>query len=134
MSGNEQSTATKNASAESMWADAMNEQLTSENSAAVQTAAKEDVVINFSEDLNMVLDIPVKMTVELGRTKMTIKELLRLSQGSIVSLEGLAGEPLDILINGYLIAQGEVVVVSDKFGIRITDIITPSERMYRLNR
>ncbi|MGP3590956.1 flagellar motor switch protein FliN [Vagococcus sp. WN89Y] len=134
MSGNEQSTATKNASAESMWADAMNEQLTSENSAAAQTAAKEDVVINFSEDLNMVLDIPVKMTVELGRTKMTIKELLRLSQGSIVSLEGLAGEPLDILINGYLIAQGEVVVVSDKFGIRITDIITPSERMYRLNR
>jgi len=127
MSSNEQS-------AESLWADAMNEQMTSENSAATQTAAKDDVVVNFSEDLNMVLDIPVKMTVELGRTKMTIKELLRLSQGSIVSLEGLAGEPLDILINGYLIAQGEVVVVSDKFGIRITDIITPSERMYRLNR
>ena len=74
------------------------------------------------------------MTVELGRTKMTIKELLNLSQGSIVSLEGLAGEPLDILINGYLIAQGEVVVISDKFGVRITDIITPSERIHRLSR
>lgn len=88
----------------------------------------------FSDELNLVLDIPVKMTVELGRTKMTIKELLGLSQGSVVSLDGLAGEPLEILINGYLIAQGEVVVVSDKFGIRITDIITPSERMHRLSR
>ena len=65
---------------------------------------------------------------------MTIKELLRLTQGSVVALGGLAGEPLDILINGYLIAQGEVVVVSDKYGVRITDIITPSERMRRLSR
>lgn len=89
---------------------------------------------HISDELNLILDIPVKMTVELGRTKMTIKELLRLSQGSVVALDGLAGEPLDILINGYLIAQGEVVVVSDKFGIRITDIITPSERMHRLSR
>jgi len=111
----------------------MSEQLSSENSAEVLSQA-EDVMVNLSEDLNLVLDIPVKMTVELGRTKMTIKELLRLSPGSIVSLDGLAGEPLDILINGYLIAQGEVVVVSDKFGIRITDIITPSERMHRLSR
>ena len=65
---------------------------------------------------------------------MTIKELLRLSLGSVVALDGLDGEPLDILINGYLIAQGEVVVVADKFGVRITDIITPSERMRRLSR
>jgi flagellar motor switch protein FliN/FliY len=65
---------------------------------------------------------------------MTIKELLRLAQGSVVALDGLAGEPLDILINGYLIAQGEVVVVNDKYGVRITDIITPSERMRRLSR
>ncbi|WP_172841814.1 FliM/FliN family flagellar motor switch protein, partial [Escherichia coli] len=64
----------------------------------------------------------------------TIKELLRLTQGSVVALDGLAGEPLDILINGYLIAQGEVVVVADKYGVRITDIITPSERMRRLSR
>ena len=63
-----------------------------------------------------------------------IKELLRLTQGSVVALDGLAGEPLDILINGYLIAQGEVVVVADKYGVRITDIITPSERMRRLSR
>ena len=111
------------------WGDAMSEQQAADNS-----STKEAQVTNFSEDLNLILDIPVKMTVELGRTKMTIKELLRLSQGSVVSLEGLAGEPLDILINGYLIAQGEVVVVSDKFGVRITDIITPSERMYRLSR
>jgi flagellar motor switch protein FliN/FliY len=116
-------------SIDDLWGDAMSEQQAADNS-----SIKEAQVTNFSEDLNLILDIPVKMTVELGRTKMTIKELLRLSQGSVVSLEGLAGEPLDILINGYLIAQGEVVVVSDKFGVRITDIITPSERMYRLSR
>ncbi|MEQ4585613.1 MAG: flagellar motor switch protein FliN, partial [Pantoea agglomerans] len=86
------------------------------------------------QDIDLIMDIPVKLTVELGRTKMTIKELLRLAQGSVVALDGLAGEPLDILINGYLIAQGEVVVVNDKYGVRITDIITPSERMRRLSR
>ncbi len=110
-----------------LWGEAMSEQNAegiTQNMSAPQ----------FSEELNLILDIPVKMTVELGRTKMTIKELLRLSQGSVVSLDGLAGEPLDILINGYLIAQGEVVVVSDKFGVRITDIIIPSERMHRLSR
>ncbi|MEN1298860.1 FliM/FliN family flagellar motor switch protein, partial [Pseudomonas aeruginosa] len=69
-----------------------------------------------------------------GLTRMTIKELLRLTQGSVVALDGLAGVPLDFLINGYLIAQGEVVVVADKYGVRITDIITPSERMRRLSR
>lgn len=85
-------------------------------------------------DLEMVMDIPVKLTVELGRTRITIKQLLELAQGSVVELEGLAGEPMDILINGYLIAQGEVVVVDDKYGIRITEIITPSERVQKLNR
>ncbi len=79
-------------------------------------------------------DIPVKLTVELGRTKLTIKQLLELAQGSVIELEGLAGEPMDILINGYLIAQGEVVVIEDKYGIRITEIITPSERIHKLNR
>lgn len=116
-------------SIDDLWGDAMSEQ-----SAAECKPQKDVVVTNFSEELDLILDIPVKLTVELGRTKMTIKELLRLSQGSVVSLEGLAGEPLDILINGYLIAQGEVVVVSDKYGVRITDIITPSERMHRLSR
>lgn len=90
--------------------------------------------LNQLSDINLIMDIPVRLSVELGRTKMTIKKLLSLSQGSVVSLDGLAGEPLDILINGYLIAQGEVVVVSDNYGIRITDIITPSERMRRLSR
>lgn len=117
-----------------LWGAAMNEQLAAESSQSAAAAVSEAPVAALSEDLNLVLDIPVNMTVELGRTRMTIKELLRLNQGSVVPLEGLAGEPLDILINGYLIAQGEVVVVSDKFGVRITDIITPSERMQRLSR
>lgn len=85
-------------------------------------------------DIDMILDIPVQLTAELGRTRITIKHLLQLAQGSVVELDGLAGEPMDVLINGYLIAQGEVVVVNDKFGIRLTDIITPSERIHKLNR
>ena len=85
-------------------------------------------------DLNMILDIPVKLTVELGRTRIPIKNILQLAQGSVVELDALAGEPMDVLVNGYLIAQGEVVVVNEKFGIRLTDIITPSERMRRLSR
>ncbi|HAT23904.1 MAG: flagellar motor switch protein FliN [Pantoea sp.] len=123
-------------SADDLWAEAMNEQ-------AVSSAPQADDVFKTFEtsaaagslqDIDLIMDIPVKLTVELGRTKMTIKELLRLTQGSVVALDGLAGEPLDILINGYLIAQGEVVVVNDKYGVRITDIITPSERMRRLSR
>ncbi len=85
-------------------------------------------------DIDMVLDIPVQLTVELGRTRMPIKNILQLAQGSVVELDGLAGEPMNVLVNGCLIAQGEVVVVNDKFGIRLTDIITPSERIRRLNK
>ncbi len=85
-------------------------------------------------DIQMVLDIPVQLSVELGRTKVPIKYILQLAQGSIVELDALAGEPMDVLINGYLIAQGEVVVVNEKFGIRLTDIVTPSERMRRVSR
>ncbi len=85
-------------------------------------------------NLDMILDIPVNLTVELGRTKIAIRSLLQLAQGSVVELEGLAGEPMDVLVNGCLIAQGEVVVVNDKFGIRLTDIIAPSERLRRLHR
>ncbi|WP_241301239.1 flagellar motor switch protein FliN [Burkholderia cenocepacia] len=85
-------------------------------------------------DIEMILDIPVKMTVELGRTKIAIRNLLQLAQGSVVELDGMAGEPMDVLVNGCLIAQGEVVVVNDKFGIRLTDIITPAERIRKLNR
>ena len=85
-------------------------------------------------DINMILDIPVQLTVELGRTRIPIKHILQLAQGSVVELDALAGEPMDVLVNGYLIAQGEVVVVNDKFGIRLTDIVTPSERLRRLSR
>jgi flagellar motor switch protein FliN len=85
-------------------------------------------------DIQMVMDIPVQLSVELGRTKVPIKYILQLAQGSIVELDALAGEPMDVLVNGYLIAQGEVVVVNEKFGIRLTDIVTPSERMRRVSR
>ena len=88
----------------------------------------------FHNDIEMILDIPVQLTVELGRTKVPIKNLLQLAQGSVVELDGLAGEPMDVLVNGTLIAQGEVVVVNDKFGIRLTDIITPAERIRRLHK
>jgi flagellar motor switch protein FliN len=84
--------------------------------------------------LDMVLDIPVNLTVEMGRAKMVIRNLLQLTQGSIVELDGMAGEPMSIMVNGTLIAQGEVVVVNEKFGIRVTDIITPEERLRRLRR
>ncbi len=122
-------------SPDDLWAEAMKEQ--NQTSAAAEGGIKSLDVSNTaagSQDIDLIMDIPVKLTVELGRTKMTIKELLRLTQGSVVALDGLAGEPLDILINGYLIAQGEVVVVADKYGVRITDIITPSDRMRRLSR
>ncbi|MDD0840095.1 flagellar motor switch protein FliN [Curvibacter sp. HBC61] len=85
-------------------------------------------------DINMVLDIPVQLSVELGRTKVPIKYILQLAQGSVVELDALAGEPMDVLVNGYLIAQGEVVVVNDKFGIRLTDVVTPSERLRRVSK
>jgi len=85
------------------------------------------------QDIDMILDIPVQLTVELGRTRIPIKHILQLAQGSVIELDALAGEPMDVLVNGCLIAQGEVVVVNDKFGIRLTDIVTPSERVRRLN-
>ncbi len=85
-------------------------------------------------DIDFILDIPVQLTVELGRTKIAIRNLLQLAQGSVVELDGMAGEPMDVLVNGCLIAQGEVVVVNDKFGIRLTDIVTPSERIRKLNK
>jgi flagellar motor switch protein FliN/FliY len=85
-------------------------------------------------DIDFILDIPVQLTVELGRTKIAIKDLLQLVQGSVVELNGMAGAPMDVLINGTIVAQGEVVVVNEKFGIRVTDIITPTERILKLKR
>lgn len=131
---------TTTASAEDDWGAALAEQTAADSAPA--EAAKPHVFEKFGSggtptsqnDLDMILDIPVNLTVELGRTKMPIKNLLQLAQGSVVELAGMAGEPLDVLINGFLIAQGEVVVVNDKLGIRLTDIITPAERLRRLNR
>ena len=124
------------------WAAAMSEQAVAES--IPQSAAQPaDIFPSFGgtgtgggmmNELDMILDIPVQITVELGRTKITIKNLLQLAHGSVVELEAMAGEPMDVLVNGTLIAQGEVVVVNDKFGIRLTDIITPSERMRKINR
>ena len=93
-----------------------------------------DGAVNAGNDINMILDIPVQLTVELGRTRIPIKHILQLAQGSVVELEAMAGEPMDVLVNGYLIAQGEVVVVNDKFGIRLTDVVTPSERLRRVSK
>ena len=112
----------------------MNSAIESVAQASFTNFAPTGVQTGAGNDLNMILDIPVQLTVELGRTKIPIKHILQLAQGSVVELEALAGEPMDVLVNGYLIAQGEVVVVNDKFGIRLTDIVTPSERMRRLSR
>ncbi|QBE64839.1 flagellar motor switch protein FliN [Pseudoduganella lutea] len=125
------------------WGAAIAEQAKAEAEALQKEAATAAVFKDFSKgatktethnDIDFILDIPVQLTVELGRTKIAIKNLLQLAQGSVVELDGLAGEPMDVLVNGCLIAQGEVVVVNDKFGIRLTDIITPSERIRKLNK
>ncbi len=125
------------------WGAAIAEQAKAEAEALQSQTASAAVFKDFSNkgtktetpnDIDFILDIPVQLTVELGRTKIAIKNLLQLAQGSVVELDGLAGEPMDVLVNGCLIAQGEVVVVNDKFGIRLTDIITPSERIRKLNR
>jgi len=83
-------------------------------------------------DIEFLLDIPVEITVQLGNTRMMIKELLQLGQGSVIELDKLAGEPMEVLVNNKLIARGEVVVVNEKFGIRLTDIVSPSERLSHL--
>ena len=127
------------------WAAALAEQDVAEtaSSDSASTAQAADIFQRFDSaplpsnapnNIDMILDIPVNLTVELGRTKIAIRSLLQLAQGSVVELDGMAGEPMDVLVNGCLIAQGEVVVVNDKFGIRLTDIITPAERIRRLHK
>lgn len=83
-------------------------------------------------DLDVIMDIPVRISMEVGNTEISIRNLLQLNQGSVIELDRLAGEPLDVLVNGTLIAHGEVVVVNEKFGIRMTDVISPSERIKKL--
>lgn len=92
----------------------------------------EDKKPGASRDIEFLLDIPLVITVELGRTKMLINDLLQLGQGSVVELDKLAGEPMEILVNNKLVARGEVVVVNERFGIRLTDIISPTERIKQL--
>ncbi len=132
------------ASAGADWGDALNEQASASDgaenpsddlsraefqnlNAGASSGAGDDEV-----NLDILLDVPVTISMEIGRTKINIRNLLHLNQGSVIELDRLAGEPMDVLVNGTLIAHGEVVVVNDKFGIRLTDVISPSERVKKL--
>lgn len=101
--------------------------------ASMQSLREEGGAQALSEaNLEVILDVPVTISMEIGRTQITIRHLLQLNQGSVIELDRLAGESLDVLVNGTLIAHGEVVVVNDKFGIRLTDVISPAERVKKL--
>ncbi|MEW8626173.1 MAG: flagellar motor switch protein FliN [Candidatus Thiodiazotropha sp.] len=119
------------------WAAALEGQAEGEQSTATETASFDELtdesVSAGSVNMDAILDVPVTISMEIGRTKINIRNLLQLNQGSVVELDRLAGEPMDVLVNGTLIAQGEVVVVNEKFGLRLTDIISPSERVKRLS-
>jgi len=132
---------------EDEWAAAMAEQLETEDEIDTDTSVQEfevktvdipDIQSSSSSDddtkvdLDMILDIPVTISMEIGRTKINIRNLLQLNQGSVVELDRFAGEPLDVFVNGTLIAHGEVVVVNEKFGIRLTDVISANERIKKL--
>lgn len=127
-------------SADDIWGDALNEQADAEADAGespIDTAAfealRDDGEDNANKvDLDVVMDIPVTLQLEIGRTKVSIRNLLSYTQGSVIEMDRLAGEPLDLLVNGTLIAHGEVVVVNDKFGVRLTDVISPQERIKKL--
>jgi len=106
-----------------------NEAVTTKENKKIETQSS---VPEDEDKMDMILDIPVSVTVEIGRTKMSIRNLLQLNQGGIVALDRLAGEPLDVLVNGTLVAHGEVVVVNEKFGVRLTDIVSKAERIKRL--
>lgn len=129
------------------WAEAMAEAEQSDGSAAAAGESAADQAIERAQfqdlqpeavasqgevNLDVVLDVPVTLAMEIGRTRISIRNLLQLNQGSVVELDRLAGEPMDVLVNGTLIAHGEVVVVNEKFGIRLTDVVSPSERVKRL--
>lgn len=126
------------------WASAMAEQAIAESGPVpVLDPQPAQIFPSFGEEggkatmmneLEMILDIPIQLSVELGRARITIRNLLQLAHGSVVELDTMAGEPMSVFVNGTLIAQGEVVVVNDKFGIRLTDIITPAERMRKIKR
>jgi flagellar motor switch protein FliN len=102
--------------------------------AAFQSTAPEPEPLASGANLDVVLDIPVTLSMEVGRRRMTIRDLLKLSQGSVLELDRDVGAPMDVMVNGTLIAQGEVVVVNDRFGIRLTDVVSMRERVKRLNK
>lgn len=137
----ENKTTTDNSSLEDQWGAAFSEQMTAE--AKQKTAEPKAKPANFApmapdpspvsqSNLEMILDIPVTISVEIGRSRMVVSELIQLGQGSVVELDKLAGEPMEILVNGRLIARGEAVVINDKFGVKLTDIVSPTERINRL--
>ena len=123
-----------------VWAQAMQEQEDSEDEGSAYPAELEELADTSGgadddgEDvnLNVILDVPVELSMEIGRTHISIRNLLHLNQGSVVELDRLAGDPLDVMVNGTLIAHGEVVVVNDRFGIRLTDVVSPQERVKKL--
>ncbi len=121
------------------WAEALSEQAEATEHEDLSTSDAENLFAHLRNDdggekldLDVLLDIPVTVSLEIGRTKATIRNLLSYTQGSVVELDRLAGEPLDVLVNGTLIAHGEVVVINDKFGVRLTDVISPQERIKKL--
>ena len=121
----------KVAGEEDPWSEAMDEQADAE-AAGFDNLEDEGNNNDTEVNLDVILDVPVDISMEIGRTKISIRNLLKLNQGSVIELDRLAGEPMDVLINGTLIAHGEVVVVNDKFGIRLTDVISPAERISKL--
>ena len=127
------------ASADDDWAAAMQEQEVSESKEDTESLGFEEFDNDqttgkaVSPELDLILDIPVTISMEVGSTSISIRNLLQLNQGSVIELDRLAGEPLNVLVNGTLIAHGEVVVVNEKFGIRMTDVISPAERIKKLS-
>ena len=119
------------------WGDALNEQADAMGAEEISTADFEALASDTEGskdkvDLDVLMDIPVTLQLEIGRAKVSIRNLLSYTQGSVIEMDRLAGEPLDLLVNGTLIAHGEVVVINDKFGVRLTDVVSPQERIKKL--
>lgn len=137
----EEQTEAESSTTDADWGDALEEQAATETADNLKTAEFQEFAASneapksgSADDVNLdvILDVPVTISMEIGRTQVNIRNLLQLNQGSVVELDRLAGEPMDVLVNGTLVAHGEVVVVNEKFGIRLTDVISPSERVRRL--
>jgi flagellar motor switch protein FliN/FliY len=127
----------QDATTDDAWAEALAEQAQEESDGQGARMELDELVPDRPQgkgevNLDAILDVPVTISMEIGRTRIAIRNLLQLNQGSVVELDRLAGEPMDVLVNGTLIAQGEVVVVNEKFGLRLTDIISPADRIKRL--